>query len=283
MFLKVIHSPFPIFTPDNIINRHMHQQNETSPPLPDLDLAFVEGGSFRMGNNDEDAYGAEKIIHPVTVPAFYMAKFPVTQRLWIAVMGGEEHPSYFRGDLRPKTDVSWDDAKAFIKKLNALPDVQRFIRSLSTPGKEFRLPTEAEWEYAARGGNQSEGFKYAGSDKLNEVGWFVENSHNETKPAGMKFPNELGIFDMSGNVWEWCSDWFSDKYYEECRKKGVVENPPGAVEGADRVSRGGCYWSTPRNCRPSVRLRSWQVYRGDFLGFRLVLALQSVDKPSAFL
>jgi formylglycine-generating enzyme required for sulfatase activity len=262
----------------------MHQQNETSPPLPDLDLAFVEGGSFRMGNDDKDAFGNEKIIRSVTVPAFYMAKFPVTQRLWTAVMGGEEPPSYFQGDLRPKTDVSWDDAKAFIEELNALPEVQRFIRSLSPPGKEFRLPSEAEWEYAARGGNEKtrQGFKYAGSDKLKETGWFVQNSHDETKPVGLKFPNELGIFDLSGNVWEWCEDhWHAT--YDGAPEDGSPWIDEAAARRAYRVNRGGSCWNIPRDCRPSCRSWNWPGYRGSDLGFRLVLALQSVGKPSAFL
>ena len=151
-----------------------------------------------MGSEDEEAYDDEKPVHEVVLSDFYIGKFPVTQALWNAVL--KDYPSFFNGDSRPVERVSWEDTQVFIKKLNELT------------GRAYRLPTEAEWEYAARGGRQSKGYKYAGSNKLKEVGWYWENTHFETKAVGLKYPNELGIYDMSGNVREWCQDWFSNEY-----------------------------------------------------------------------
>ena len=211
-----------------------------------------------MGSEEkEKAWGREDPIHEVKLDSFYIGKYPVTQGLWTAVM--QDNPSFFDGDSRPVETVSWEDAQQFLEKLNELT------------GKAYRLPTEAEWEYAARGGNQSHGYEYAGSNKLKEVGWYWENSHVETKAVGLKYPNELGIYDMSGNVWEWCRDWYSGKYYEECYKLGIVENPQGLVKGTARVVRGGSWGYVPEYCRCKYRGYGWSEDHIITFGFRLAL------------
>ena len=145
-------------------------------------------------------------------------------------------------------------------------------------GTEYRLPTEAEWEYAAQGGKYWEEypFRYSGSDKLNEVGWYDENSHRETKPVGLKTLNLLGLHDMSGNVWEWCEDWFDDGFYEKCKKQGILENPCNREQGSDRVRRGGSYFSIAYYCRPTYRFMSTPSFCYSGIGFRLALFSPSV-------
>ena len=209
--------------------------------LPHHQLIGVKGGTFMMGGEDSEAFKSEKPLHKVRLDSFYMGKYPVTQALWLAVMRGK-NPSRFIGDNRPVEQVSWDDAQAFIQKLN------------EQTGRNYRLPTEAEWEYAARGGIYSAGFLYAGSDKLKEVGWYEENSGGESHEVGFKLPNELGIHDLSGNVFEWCEDWYGGSaYYETCRKAGLVENPTGPKSGSSRVMRGGYWGDDARYCRVSCR------------------------------
>ena len=225
-----------------------------------FDLLFVGGGEFLMGD-DHGEYDDEKPAHKVKVDDFYMGKFQVTQDLWENLVG--KNPSGFKGDNRPVETISWEETQNFIKKLNKVTK------------KDFRLPTEAEWEYAARGGQYSQGYAYCGSDKLKQVGWYDENSGNETKEVGLLLPNELGIYDMSGNVYEWCEDWFDEKYYEKCKKGGVVINPKGPEKGGRRVIRGGSYFNDAEYCRPTFRGRGSPDYRLSYLGFRLVLSLQS--------
>ena len=147
-----------------------------------------------------------------------------------------ENPSYFKGENRPVEGVSWDDTQAFLKRLND---------QLNLSGDSvYRLPTEAEWEYAARAGNR---LKYAGSMDLEMVGWFLENSSIQTHEVGLKAPNEWGLYDMSGNVREWCQDWYGgSKYYQECKKKGRVKNPTGPKSGDNRVLRGGSWFLDPQ-------------------------------------
>ncbi len=215
-----------------------------------------------MGSEAREAFIREKPIHEVSLASFWMGQYPVTQRLWEAVMG--TNPSFFKGWDRPVEQVSWEDCQEFLKKLN------------EQTGKIYRLPTEAEWEYAARGGQKSQGFTYSGSNKLKEVGWYSRNSHGETKVVGQKIPNELGIYDMSGNVWEWCEDWFSDKYYQEFVDGGLVENPKGPENGSSRVFRGGGWGNTPQSCRVACRSNWPPGYRRNYLGFRLAMSLQSV-------
>ncbi len=237
-----------------------------------FDLIFVEGSTFWMGSQETGpteiyfdiyGFGDEQPAHEVHIPDFFIGKFLVTQALWKAVMG--EKPSFFHHDSRPVEQVSWDDAKVFIKKLNDLT------------GKKYRLPTEAEWEFAAHGGTKSEGYKYSGSDKLKEVGWFDDNSHGETKLVGLLDANELGIFDMSGNVCEWCEDdW--DSNYNDAPKDGSawIEDPE---RGVGRAIRGGGWGGDARNCRASWRGSRHPDDRWSTIGFRLSLSLQSIAWP----
>ena len=251
----------------------MNPQNDNPLPFPGLDLIFVEGGIFTMGDNNGQ-YDHEKPEHEVKVSSFYMGKYQVTQRLWQAVMGS--NPSNFKGDNRPVEKVSWLDAQEFIKKLNSKKEVQYFLRKLDPPGAKLHLPTEAEWEFAARGGIYSQGYDYCGSDKLKQVGWYRENSNDQTHDAGLMLANELGIYDMSGNVREWCEDWFDEKFYEKCRKQGVVENPVNTVKGVVRVLRGGGFFFGAVVCRLAGRDGSSLGSHLEDNGLRLALSLQSV-------
>ncbi|CAK8717741.1 Formylglycine-generating enzyme family protein [Candidatus Electrothrix laxa] len=243
------------------------------PPLPDLDLCPIADGEFIMGD-DSSKYDDEKPAHAVHVAGFYMGKFQVTQRLWQEVMGS--NPAKFKGERRPVETVSWKDAQDFLSKLNARADVQAFIRQLDPSGIKFRLPTEAEWEFAARGGIYSQGYTYAGSDRLKQVGWHDKNSDDKAHEIGQLLANELGLHDMSGNVYEWCQDWFSDSYYEECHKRGGVENPQGPDRGTSRVLRGGSWIAHPVYCRSVLRNRLDPGRRSGRIGCRLVLPFQAV-------
>ena len=219
-----------------------------------FDMVEVRGGTFRMGATSEqgrDAKSNEKPVHSVTLSGYYIGKTEVTQVLWEAVMG--INPSRFKGDYLPVENVSWDDCQEFIRKLNSMT------------GQNFRLPTEAEWEFACRGGNNSRGYKYSGSNNLGSVAWYDGNSGNKTHPVGTKAPNELGIYDMSGNVWEWCSDWFANY------SSGAQTNPTGPYGGSRRVCRGGSWYSFVRCCRSSIRINYFPTYRGYYLGLRLAL------------
>lgn len=202
----------------------------------------VEGGSYMMGSNDGDS--DEKPVHSETVGTFHIGETEVTQALWTAVMG--TNPSYWGGANLPVEQVSWDDCQTFIKKLNDLT------------GKNFRLPTEVEWEYAARGGNQSLNYTYSGSNNIGEVAWYTNNSGSMTHPVAQKLPNELGIYDMSGNVWEWCQDYYSSSYSDP-------------RNSSNRVDRGGSWSSTAALCRVANRDYSPPSYRCSFLGLRLAL------------
>ena len=215
----------------------------------------VEGGTFSMGATSEQEYDAlscEKPVHSVTLSDYYIGETEVTQELWEAVMGS--NPSYFEGDnQRPVENVSWNDCQKFIKKLNRLT------------GKEFRLPTEAEWEYAARGGKYSRGYKYSGSDNADEVAWYDSNSGSKTHPVKTKKDNELGLYDMSGNVWEWCNDWWG------CYQSNSQTNPTGPSEGESRVLRGGGWCYFDMGVRVSRRDYLTPGYRHIIIGLRLAL------------
>ena len=220
-----------------------------------FEMVRVEGGTFRMGATSEQGDGAwdfEKPVHSVTLSSYYIGKTEVTQALWRAVMGSK--PSYYKGADLPVERVSWDDCQKFIQKLNTLT------------GRNFRLPTEAEWEFACRGGNNSRGYKYSGSNNLGSVAWYYGNSGGKSHPVATKAPNELGIYDMSGNVWEWCSDWYAD--YTSYSQT----NPTGSLSGSHRVYRGGGLSDCDaRFCRSSFRSNDIPTYRIYFLGLRLAL------------
>ena len=228
------------------------------------DMVFVAGGTFQMGATSEqhdDAFEDERPVHQVTLDNFYICKYEVTQALWKEVMGS--NPSYWKGDNLPVENVSWNDCQDFIRKLNALT------------GKSFRLPTEAEWEFAARGGNNSRGYKYAGSDNIGDVAWYEDNSGEKTHAVGTKLPNELGLYDMSGNVWEWCQDWYGG--YSNIPQNNP-KGPNGGKSGffrslfSSRVLRGGGWNGGARLCRSSLRDISAPAYRGLSSGLRLVLS-----------
>lgn len=215
-------------------------------------MVEVGGGTFTMGATSEqgsDAWDEETPAHQVTLSDYYIGQTEVTQALWEAVMGS--NPSDHRGDNLPIEQVSWDDCQVFIQELNQLT------------GKQFRLPTEAEWEYAARGGRKSRGYKYAGGNNIDSVAWCDGNSGNETHPVATKQANELGIYDMSGNVLEWCSDWCGDY------TSSSQSDPQGPSSGLYRVIRGGCYYNFARNCRVSYRISNTLDYRSGYLGLRL--------------
>ena len=219
-----------------------------------FEMVRVEGGTFTMGATEEQGSyvkSEEKPAHQVTLSSYMIGKTEVTQELWEAVMGS--NPSYFKGSNLPVELVTWEACQTFIRKLNALT------------GKNFRLPTEAEWEFAARGGNNSRGYKYSGSNTLSNVAWYDDNSSDKTHPVATKAPNELGIYDMSGNVWEWCSDWYGSY------SSSSQYNPTGPNSGSGRAYRGGSWFSNARSCRVSIRNSNDPTSRGSDLGLRLAL------------
>jgi formylglycine-generating enzyme required for sulfatase activity len=258
--------------------------------MPD-NMVFVKGGTFQMGSNES---GNEKPIHSVTVSDFYIGKYEVTvaefenfikaagyktdaergDGSYIYTTTWEKKAGVYwkhdtKGDLRTRSDynhpvihVSWNDATAYCKWLQ------------KTTGKNYRLPTEAEWEYAARGGNQLKGYTYSGSNTISSVAWYDENTYDlgsehknyGTNPIGQKSSNELGIYDMSGNVWEWCSDWYGSDYY----KNSSSNNPEGASSSPYRVLRGGAWSYLPAYCRIAFRNYNTPTYRNNSIGFRVV-------------
>lgn len=230
-----------------------------------MKMVYVEGGDFMMGGTSEqgaEAENDEKTLRRVTLDSYYIGAFEVTQGQWERVMGtsvsqqmgkaggtalkgtGPDYPMYY---------VSWEEAQAFCQELSR------------KTGKTYCLPTEAQWEYAARGGNKNEGTKYSGSWSIDAVAWYDGNSGNSTHPVGTKRPNALGIYDMSGNVWEWCSDWYGDyRTYD-------TQNPTGASSGSGRVLRGGSWRGSARYCRVSNRHNNSPGSRDYYSGFRVVL------------
>ena len=268
--------PLNIKIPDFVMGGWEYEMNilfdnEPTPPTSSrLPISFggktygymiqVPGGSFQMGSNDGNSN--EKPPHTVSVNTFYIGETEVTQELWKAVMG--DNPSNFKkGDNYPVEEVSWNDCQTFIKKLN------------EKTGKKFRLPTEAEWEFAARGG-KSGGTKYSGSDNLAEVAWYGywdDNDKNRTitttttMPVAQKKSNSLGIYDMLGNVWEWCQDWYASDYY----KNSPSNNPQGPSSGSYRVLRGGSWNFNAYCCRVANRYYGGPGIRGYDYGLRLAL------------
>ena len=241
------------------------KQKQTSPPkvkqppkprfdFPVPEMIPIQGGTFRMGSNENDR---EKPIHEVTLDSFELGKYPVTQAEWKAVMG--DNPSHFRGNDLPVEQVSWDECQVFIQKLN------------EKTGLKYRLPTEAEWEYAA-GGGKVDRLKWAGTDseaELDDYAWYSQNSNKQTHSVGQKKPNPLGLHDMSGNVWEWCQDWYGD-YPSEPQT-----NPAYPGDGDEPVRRGGSCAYDATGCR--VAYREWgtpnSLFRKDYPGFRLARKL----------
>jgi|AntRauTorckE5430_2_1112549.scaffolds.fasta_scaffold03017_4 formylglycine-generating enzyme required for sulfatase activity len=233
------------------------RKNNNQPPKPEPDrtsdpfadqMIYVQNGSFQMGSNDGDS--DEKPAHTVSVCSFYMSKYEVTQKQWRDIMG--TNPSYFKNcDNCPVKQVSWNDIQDFIKKLNA------------KTGKNYRLPTEAEWEYAARGGQS---YKYAGSDNIDNVAWYTSNSGSKTHPVGQKSANGYGLYDMSGNVWEWCQDTWHENY------NNAPTNGTAWLTGGDnsrRVLRGGSWNSDDSDCRVASRYRVYPTSRNNSISFRL--------------
>ena len=217
-------------------------------------MVGVEGGTFTMGATSEqgsDATSDETPTHKVTLSSYYIGETEVTQELWKAVMGS--NPSKFSGNQNPVEQISWNDCQTFITKLNELT------------GNKFRLPTEAEWEFAARGGNKSKGYKYAGSNTIGNVAWYTDNSSSKTHPVKQKAANELGLYDMSGNVYEWCQDWY-DSY-----NSSAQIYPTGSSSGSSRVRRGGCWNGSAKLCRVSCRSNFTPSITNNIMGLRLAL------------
>jgi len=240
-------------TKGNLTKQINLKEKSDSPKIGnvDIEMIFVKGGTFKMGSTYGDS--DEKPIHTVTVDDFYIGKYEVTQKQWKEIMGNK--PSRFKGDNLPVESVSWNNIQNFIKKLN------------QKTGKHYRLPTEAEWEYAARGGvetiHESSQTKYAGSNNIGNVAWYWYNARKKTHPVGTKQANELGIYDMSGNVWEWCSDWYGSY------SRGSQNNPQGASSGTGRVHRGGSWYGNADLCGIANRFRDFPTGSYDNLGFRL--------------
>ena len=251
-----------------------------------IEMVAVNGGPFEMGasSGDSDADDDEKPAHSVTLGDYYIGKFEVTQELWEAVMGSK--PSYFKGSRLPVEYVSWYEAVEFCNRLSEETGRRPYYsidKERKDPNNEneddnlkwtvrvnpdadgFRLPTEAEWEYAARGGVKSRGYKYSGSNSISEVAWYNDNSGSKTHAVGTKSPNELGIYDMSGNVYEWCQDWYGSY------GSGSQTNPQGASSGLYRVLRGGGCYINAGYCRVSNRFNYNPDYGFSIGGLRLAL------------
>ena len=220
-------------------------------------MVYIEGGTFMMGPIADEKWkpwDQEGQLHRVNLSSFYISKYEVTQEIWETVM--ENNPSTFYGVKRPVENVSWEDCQVFIKKLNALT------------GRKYRLPYEAEWEFAARGGNRSMGYKHSGSNNINDVAWYERNSSNMTHEVGLKKPNELGLYDMTGNVLEFCQDYYM--VYDG----NAQTNPTGPTSGFFRVYRGGGWGSSIeyRYCHISARQPIGPSTAYNYVGLRLALS-----------
>lgn len=220
-----------------------------------FDMVFVEGGTFMMGNKLDYEDRKQR---QITLTDYYIGKTEVTQALWQAVMGS--NPSWYKGKKRPVDSVSWNDCQEFINKLNSLT------------GETFSLPTEAQWEFAARGGNKNKGYMYSGSNNIDDVAWYTNNSHKyghatKSHDVGTKQPNELGAYDMSGNIEEWCSDWYAENY-----NFSAQTNPTGPSMGKKRVCRGGDHFSEENACTVVWRFYESPLWTGGYLGLRLALS-----------
>lgn len=249
---------------------NMHLKNTFN--IPPIDLIYVKGGEFVMGDGSDD----DNPKHKVKVSSFFMSKYQVTQDLYKKII--DKSPSSFDGDSHPVENVNWHDSMAFCKTLNDEIKLSNPISGrkdnpiLNSEISGFRLPTEAEWEYAAGGGqdkqNINEKNMYAGSNKLDLVGWYNGNSNYEIKPVGLKIPNSLGLYDMSGNVWEWCLDLYDKEFYKTSER----DNPVNLKKGSYRVLRGGSWDSFAEYCRVSIRINNVPLNGWLLNGFRLLLA-----------
>ena len=232
-----------------------------------LPMTYVEGGTFQMGSNDGES--DERPVHTVSVDSFSIGTYEVTQDIYEAVMGS--NPSYFKGAELPVEQVSWYDAVEFCNALSRRDELEEVYTISGTDvscdwsKRGYRLPTEAEWEYAVRGGNKSQGYTYAGSDTAGDVAWYGDNSGSKTHPVGQKQANELGLYDMSGNVWEWC--WDRSGSYST----SAATNPSGPSSGSYRVVRGGGWYYDATNVRTAYR-DSYTPSRGsNLIGFRVLV------------
>ncbi|MDE6853028.1 MAG: formylglycine-generating enzyme family protein [Lachnospiraceae bacterium] len=212
----------------------------------------AQANDMNSNNYDKDAFTVESPVHKVTLSEFYICAYEVTQEQWIASMGSNPSISQLGGKY-PIENVSWEDVQLFISKL------------CEASGKTYRLPTEAEWEYAAKGGNRQDIFLFSGSNVPSSVGWFYSNSNSSIHEIGLKDPNILGIYDMTGNVSEWVSDWF--KSYES----SDINNPVGSSYGELKINRGGSCNTASKNCRNTYRNMNSPSYKSGDIGFRLVL------------
>ncbi|MCR4965360.1 MAG: formylglycine-generating enzyme family protein [Bacteroidales bacterium] len=233
-------------------------------------MVYVQGGTFTMGCTSEqgdDCYSDENPAHSVTLSDYWIGETEVTQALWKAVMGSTVSQQRDKvnsswslrgeGSSYPMYYVSWEEAVQFCSKLNSM------VSSQLPSGWKFSLPTEAQWEYAARGGNKKSGYKYAGGNSIGEVAWYDGNGGSGTHPVKGKSPNALGLYDMTGNVWEWCSDWYGSY------SSGAQTNPEGPSSGSLRVLRGGSWSGSARHCRVPRRFNINPAYRFSDFGFRL--------------
>lgn len=220
-------------------------------------LVLVKGGCFQRGDVFRDARSDEKPVHEVCLNDFYIGRYEITQWQWEEVM--DYNPAFYkRGDNYPVETVSWDDVQKFIEKLS------------QKTGKKYRLPTEAEWEYAARSGGKKEIWSGTNNEPvLGEFAWYDDNADRTTHPVGEKKSNGLGLYDMSGNVWEWVADWYDENYYKE----RVKDSPQGPSEGEYRVLRGGSWHDGKNRMRTTERRRGNPKYRSPYLGFRIALSL----------
>lgn len=245
------------------------------------EMVKVEGGTFQMGSSEDSDHA--KPVHNVTLSSFLIGKYEVTQELWESVMGN--NPSNFKGLKRPVEKVSWYDAVEFCNKLSKIEGLKpaykvdktrkdphntsnyeelKWLVICDFSSNGYRLPTEAEWEFAAKGGNKSEGYKFSGSNEVDVVAWYDNNSKGGTYEVGKKQPNELGLYDMSGNIWEWCWDWFGTY------SAGNQTNPKGASAGSYRVLRGGSWYKIVEySCRATNRESTNPDYSDLGGGFRI--------------
>jgi formylglycine-generating enzyme required for sulfatase activity len=238
--------PVPVISPSGISFRE---------PLTGMDFVLIKGGCFQMGDVFDDGDRDERPAHEVCVEDFYIGRYEVTQGQWKSIKG-KNPSSNKKSDTHPVEDVSWNDVQDFLKELN------------QKTNRYFRLPTEAEWEYAARSGGQREKWSGTGNESdLDNIAWHNGNSGRETHPVGQKRPNAMGLYDMTGNVWEWVGDWFDSSYYEESARS----NPGGPGRGSDRVFRGGSYKDKTKDLRTVKREKESNRDNDDTRGFRLAL------------